>query len=92
LAPDTGSIILLVPLALPVIGLYAVANPRLTGPYNANEFSINKFDLALERFLSSRQVNFHSRVHNPCAMSLINEDEVIAKIELVLESLSLPES
>ena len=92
LAPDTGSIHIACAVGTPVIGLYAVANPRLTGPYNANECSINKFDLALERFLSSRQVNFHSRVHNPCAMSLINEDEVIAKIELVLESLSLPES
>lgn len=88
LAPDTGSIHIARAVGTPVIGLYAVANPRLTGPYNANEFSINKFDLALEKFFSSRQVNFHSRVHNPNAMSLINEDEVIAKIDLVLESLS----
>jgi heptosyltransferase I len=92
LAPDTGSIHIACAVGTPVIGLYAVANPRLTGPYNANEFSINKFDLALEKFFSSRQVNFHSRVHNPSAMSLINEDEVIAKIELVLESLSFSES
>ena len=92
LAPDTGSIHIACAVGTPVIGLYAVASPRLTGPYNANEFSINKFDLALEKFVSSRQVNFHSRVHNPSAMSLINEDEVIAKIELVLESLSFSES
>jgi heptosyltransferase I len=92
LAPDTGSIHIACAVGTPVIGLYAVANPRLTGPYNANEFSINKFDLALEKFFSSRQVNFHSRVHNPSAMSLINEDEVIAKIELVLESLSFSEN
>ena len=88
LAPDTGSIHIARAVGTPVIGLYAVANPRLTGPYNANEFSINKFDLALEKFFSSRQVNFHSRVHNPSAMCLINKDEVIAKVDLVLESLS----
>ena len=88
LAPDTGSIHIACAVGTPVIGLYAVANPKLTGPYNANEFSINKFDLALEKFVSSRQVNFHSRVHNPSAMSLIREEEVIAKIDLLLESLS----
>jgi len=92
LAPDTGSIHIARAVGTPVIGLYAVANPRLTGPYNANEFSINKFDLALKELSSSRQVNFHTRVHNPSAMSLIKEEEVIAKIDLLLESLSLSES
>lgn len=89
LAPDTGSIHIARAVGTPVIGLYAVANPRLTGPYNANEFSINKFDLALEKFFSSRQVNFHSRIHNLNAMSLIETDDAIAKIDLMLESISL---
>ena len=92
LAPDTGSIHIARAVGTPVIGLYAVANPRLTGPYNANEFSINKFDLALKELFSSRQVNFHTRVHNPSAMSLIKEKEVIAKIDLLLDSLPLSES
>jgi heptosyltransferase I len=41
LAPDTGSIHIARAVGTPVIGLYAVANPRLTGPYHADEFSVD---------------------------------------------------
>ena len=92
LAPDTGTIHIARAVGTPVLGLYAVANPRLTGPYNANEFSINKFDLALRKFSSSKRVNFHTRVHNSSAMSLISVKEVISKIDLLLEALSSSES
>lgn len=92
LAPDTGNVHIARAVDTPVLGLYAVANPRLTGPYKANEFSINKFDLALKTFSSSKRVNFHSRIHNPSAMSLISVEEVISKIDLVLEALSSAES
>ena len=89
LAPDTGCIHIACAVGTPVIGLYAVANPRLTGPYRADEFSINKFDLALEQFSDSKNKSFYSRVHHPAAMSLIQTDEVISKVDAILDRLSL---
>jgi heptosyltransferase I len=89
LAPDTGCIHIARAVGTPVIGLYAVANPRLTGPYQADEFSIDKFDLALEQFSDSKNKSFYSRVHHPDAMSLIQTDEVISKVDSILDRLSL---
>ena len=89
LAPDTGSIHIARAVGTPVIGLYAVANPRLTGPYRADEFSVNKFDLALEQFSDSKNMSFYSRVHHPDAMSLIQVSEVISKVDAILDRLSL---
>ena len=88
LAPDTGSIHIARAVGTPVIGLYAVANPSLTGPYRADEFSVNKFDLALEQFSDSKNKSFYSRVHHPDAMSLIQTDEVISKVDAILDRLS----
>jgi heptosyltransferase I len=89
LAPDTGSIHIARAVGTPVIGLYAVANPSLTGPYRADEFSVNKFDLALEQLSDSKNKSFYSRVHHPYAMSLIQTGEVISKVDAILDRLSL---
>jgi len=89
LAPDTGSIHIAHAVGTPVIGLYAVANPRLTGPYRADEFSVDKFDLAFEQFSNSKNKSFYSRVHHPSAMSLIQIGEVISKVDAILNRLSL---
>jgi heptosyltransferase I len=89
LAPDTGSIHIARAVDTPVVGLYAVANPRLTGPYRALEFSVNKFDLALEKFGRLKNESFHSRVHYSGAMSLIQTDEVISKVDAIIDRFSL---
>jgi heptosyltransferase I len=92
LAPDTGTVHIARAVGLPVIGLYAIANPALTGPYQASEFSIEKHKLALTKFNKSKNNSFHSRVHNDKAMNLISVNDVIVKVDEVLKSLSAPKN
>ena len=84
-APDTGSVHLARALGVPVVGLYAVANPSLTGPYLNQDYCVNKYNEAVEKYTSaSKARDYHDRVHHPDAMSLIKADEVIGKIEQAL--------
>lgn len=84
-APDTGSVHLARALGVPVVGLYAVANPSLTGPYLNQDYCVNKYHEAVEKYTSaSKARDYHDRVHHPDAMSLIKADEVIGKIEQAL--------
>ena len=84
-APDTGSVHLARALEVPVAGLYAVANPSLTGPYLKQDYCVNKYNEAVEKYASgSKARDYHERVHHPDAMSLIDADEVIRKIELAI--------
>ena len=92
LSPDTGTVHLARAVNTPVVGLYAVANPLLTGPYRALDFSINKHGEALKKFRGGSKNSIHSRIHLPEAMELITVNEVIVQVELVLEFLSLPVS
>jgi len=83
--PDTGPAHLATAMGTPVIGLYAVARPELTGPYFSHDLTINKYPQAVRQFLHKDPaiVDWHVRVHNPKAMSLISVDDVIEKLEQV---------
>jgi len=88
-APDTGCVHVARALGTPVVGLYAVANPFLTGPYMEQQYCVNKYDEALYKYLpGSKAKDYHSRVHHPDAMSLVYSNEVIEMVDRVLESLS----
>ncbi len=89
IAPDTGCVHIARALGTPVVGLYAVANPSLTGPYLEQNYCVNKYHDAVSKYLSVSQANdYHQRVHHFEAMSLIKANEVIDKIEQALEALS----
>jgi heptosyltransferase I len=84
-APDTGAVHIARALGTPVVGLYAVADPNLTGPYRAVEHCINEYPQALKKFLGAKEtMDFHVRVHDSRAMTLINVDQVSTKIEMIL--------
>ena len=88
LAPDTGSVHIATSLGKPVVGLYAVANSKLTGPYRSSRFSIDRFRLAFENFSSSRKFNFYARIHDHRAMDLITVEDVCLKIKEVIAYIS----
>ena len=89
IAPDTGCVHVARALGVPVVGLYAVANPFLTGPYMEQEYCVNKYDEALNKYLpGSKAKDYHLRVHHPDAMSLVHSNEVIEMVDRALESLS----
>lgn len=85
-SPDTAAVHLARVENVPVVGLYAVARPELSGPYRALEYTVDAYPEAVQR-LAGRDpasVDWHYRVHDPAAMTLIEAPAVWAMIEKAL--------
>ena len=85
IAPDTGAVHLAHALSTKVVGLYAVANPMLTGPLNGLDDCVNRYPQAVTNFSGKVDADYHLRVHDERAMSLIGFDDVWPKITNALE-------
>lgn len=81
-APDTGPVHLARANNTPVVGLYAVASPTLSGPYAAQQYVVNRYPEAVRKFLGkdAERVPWNTRVHNPDAMALIQAEDVIQQL------------
>jgi len=86
-APDTGAVHIARAMDTPVIGLYAVASPKLTGPYQRTEYCVDRYPQAVRKFLGKdhEQLPWNTRVHHPDAMSLIEVDDVLQQLVRVLD-------
>jgi heptosyltransferase I len=82
LAPDTGPVHIATALGTPVVGLYAVARPELTGPYRATEWCVNRYPEAVRECLGRdpERVGWHVRVHDRKAMERITVDAVWERV------------
>ncbi len=87
ISPDSGPAHIATIMGKPVIGLYAMSNPKRSGPYNSDEWLINKYDQALKVFMdkSPTEVKFGQKIKQPEAMDLIKTRDVIEKIELLIK-------
>jgi heptosyltransferase I len=87
IAPDTGAVHIARAVNTPVIGLYAVASPKLTGPYQRLEYCVDRYPQAVQKFLGKNpeQLPWNTRVHHPDAMSLITVQDVMQHLAKVLE-------
>lgn len=87
IAPDTGAVHIARAMNTPVIGLYAVASPQLTGPYQRMEFCVNRYPQAVNKFLGKEadSLPWNTRVHHADAMSLIEVDDVMQQLTRVLK-------
>jgi heptosyltransferase I len=87
IAPDTGSVHIARAMNTPVIGLYAVASPKLTGPYQRLEYCVDRYPQAVQKYLGKNldELPWNTRVHHPDAMSLISVDDVMQQLIKVLE-------
>jgi len=87
IAPDTGSVHIARAMDTPVIGLYAVASPKLTGPYQRTEYCVDRYPQAVRKYLGKdpEQLPWNTRVHHPDAMSLIEVDDVLQQLTRVLD-------
>ena len=85
-APDTGPVHIATAVATPVVGLYAVARPELTGPYKSQHLVVNRFPEAVRTILGKEvdEVSWKTRVKSPQAMELITVDDVLKKLEQAL--------
>ena len=88
IAPDTGPMHMATVVDTPVIGLFATSNPLRTGPYRSQQWVVNAYPQAMERFTGKRidQVAWGKRVRDPAAMELITVDAVIENLDRVLTS------
>ena len=85
-APDTGPVHIATAMGTPVVGLYAVARPELTGPYNSQHLVVNRFPEAVRTILGkgADEVSWKTRVKSLRAMELITVEDVLRKLEQVL--------
>lgn len=86
IAPDTGSVHIARAMETPVIGLYAVASPKLTGPYQQMEYCVDRYPQAVKKYLDKdvEQLAWNTRVHHPDAMALIEVDDVMQQLGKIL--------
>jgi heptosyltransferase I len=85
-APDTGSVHIARAMNTPVVGLYAVASPELSGPYGQLEYCVDRYPQAVKEYLGKdiRQLEWNTRVHHADAMSLIEVADVMKQLEKLL--------
>ena len=83
LCPDSGPAHMATAVGTPVVGLYATSDPRRTGPYLSQHLVANKYAEAVEREFGRpvERLRFGQRVRDPEAMSLIEVDDVTAKLD-----------
>ena len=86
IAPDTGPTHIANALNTPVIGLYAATNPQRAGPYRFQKLVVNQYTHALETYysLSVGDAPWGQRVHHDECMAMIKLDEVIKKLNSVI--------
>ena len=86
IAPDTGSVHIARAMNTPVIGLYAVASPKLSGPYRRLEYCVDRYPQAVNMYLGkdANRLSWNTRVHRPEAMSLIEVADVMSQLDRVL--------
>ena len=85
IAPDTGAVHIANALSTRVVGLYAVANPELTGPYDAMDDCVNIFPAVAEKYSPKNANDFHHRFHKCNVMEQIEPGIVWDKIAMILE-------
>jgi len=86
IAPDTGPAHMATIVDTPVIGLFASSNPERTGPYKSQDFLVNRYPEALQKFSgkSVAQARWGERVRDPEVMDLITAQQVKQKIDLLI--------
>jgi len=85
LAPDTGPVHIASALGTDTIGLYAATNPERAGPYQHQQFVVNKYPQALLKYNAKTiaQAPWGERIKNADCMALITADDVIQKIDKI---------
>ncbi|MEN7342776.1 MAG: glycosyltransferase family 9 protein [Pseudomonadota bacterium] len=82
LCPDSGPAHIGTAVGTPVVGLFATSNPGRTGPSRDQQWIVDAYPQACEKFLSKSvdDVRWGQRVRHPEAMSLISTEAVLEKL------------
>ena len=86
ICPDSGPAHIATTCGTPVVGLYATSNRRRTGPYFSQYLVADRYPDAIEKEFGKPvdQLRWGQRVRDPDAMQLILVEDVIEKVDLVL--------
>jgi heptosyltransferase I len=85
LAPDTGPLHIAQAMKKPVVGLYAVAPSKKTGPYLEPQWTVDVFAEAAATILGRERMGWRQRVHDERALRLITVDAVVDRMERLFE-------
>ncbi len=87
LAPDTGPLHIAQAMKTPVVGLYAVAPAKKSGPYLEPQWTVDVFAEAATTILGRHpsRVGWQKKVHDERALRLIKVDAVVDKLDQLFE-------
>ncbi|HEX6928111.1 MAG TPA: glycosyltransferase family 9 protein [Gammaproteobacteria bacterium] len=87
-SPDSGPVHMANAAGTPVIGLYATSNPERTGPYFGREWVVNRYPDAVRKYLGKPvdELRWGQRVRAPGALDLITCEDVIARLDRLIEN------
>ena len=87
LAPDTGPLHIAQAMKTPVVGLYAVAPAKKSGPYLEPQWTVDVFAEAATTILGRHpsRVGWQKKVHDERALQLIKVDAVVDKLDQLFE-------
>jgi heptosyltransferase I len=78
---------------VPVVGLYATSNRHRTGPYFSQRLVVDRYPEAVRQEFGKpvEALRWGERVRDPGAMDLIRVDDVIDRIDSVLDGALRPD-
>jgi heptosyltransferase I len=88
IAPDSGPAHMATLVKTTIIGLYAISNPKRTGPYHAIDLCVNRYDDLLFKTTGKTVMNvpWGFRLKGKHLMNAISVGDVIKRIDRVLTS------
>lgn len=87
LSPDSAAVHIASAVGTPVVGLYAATNPQRAGPYHYQQWCINRYPEAVQKVLGKavKNIGWGTKIRTPGVMNLINESEVTAMIDKIMQ-------
>lgn len=91
--PDSGPAHMATAARVPVVGLYATSNRHRTGPYFSQRLVVDRYPEAVRREFGKpvEALRWGERVRDPGAMDLIRVEDVIGRIDAVLDGTLRPD-
>jgi heptosyltransferase I len=93
ICPDSGPAHMATAAGVPVVGLYATSNRHRTGPYFSQRLVVDRYPEAVRQEFGKpvEALRWGERVRDPGAMDLIRVDDVIGRIDGVLDGTLRPD-
>jgi heptosyltransferase I len=94
ICPDSGPAHMATAARVPVVGLYATSNRHRTGPYFSQRLVVDRYPEAVQQEFGKavEALRWGERVRDPGAMDLIRVEDVIGRLDAVLDGSLRPDS